>query len=65
MYKLPPIPTPPVTCNAPVVVLVEGTTLEMVAVDPIYNVLPIPTPPATCSTPVLVLVAAVVPKILT
>jgi hypothetical protein len=51
-YKLPPIPTPPVTVNAPVpdeIAIVELVNLEE---SPTYSEPPIPTPPVTVKAPV-------------
>jgi hypothetical protein len=49
-YKLPPIPTPPATVNAPVVVLVAGVVLTLVSPFT-YKLPPIPTPPVTVRAP--------------
>ena len=50
VYKLPPIPTPPVTTNAPEVVDVEVVLFVIDAVPPI-NAFPVtPRPPETTNT---------------
>ena len=57
-YKLPPIPTPPATVNAPEVVefasdLSKITTRFVAEILPLTFKFPlIPTPPATCNAPV-------------
>ena len=59
-YKLPPIPVPPTTCKAPVVVFDAAVMLVIVvmpaifAPPPILIFSPIPTPPYTTTAPVLV-----------
>ena len=61
-YSAPPMPTPPTTFNAPVVVLVAevvdvkstrpvATMLVPVMSPPTFKFLPIPTPPATVKAP--------------
>ena len=61
-FKFPPIPIPPDTTRAPVVVLVDGRLLPihilpiLVVIPPTYKFPPIPAPPFTMSAPVLVLV---------
>ena len=53
-YKLPLIPTPPLTTNAPLVESVDSVvalTIRLPAV-PIFKLPPIPTPPLTTKAPV-------------
>ena len=65
-YKLPPIPTPPRTCKAPVVVEVDcvvpkiTSLLVTVELPPTTKLPPIPTPPnGTVRAPVAVVPACV------
>ena len=65
-YKLPLTPTPPLTTNAPVVVLVltvpESAIILPAAsiIPPVNNAPPMPAPPRTINAPVEVLVLGVV-----
>ena len=54
------MPTPPATCNAPVLVDVEFVKLVTVVAPPTNNPPAIPTPPLTCRAPLLVDNTAVV-----
>ena len=55
------MPTPPTTCNAPVIVEVAFAVFRIVAVLPTYNAPPMPAPPTTCNAPVIVEVAELDP----
>ena len=55
MYKLPLIPAPPITTNAPVLVLVLTLPLAATMLPPTKRFPPIPVPPTTTNAPVLVL----------
>jgi hypothetical protein len=46
-FKLPPIPTPPLTCKAPVLVLVDDVRLDITNVV----VVPVEDPPPVNNTP--------------
>ena len=54
-FNAPPIPTPPSTTNAPLLVDVESTVLIMCPVPPIFIFFSIPTPPSITKAPVLTL----------
>ena len=60
-----PMPTPPATTRAPVLVDVELVTLVTVVTPPTNNPPPIPVPPATCNAPEFVDIVALVPVITT
>jgi hypothetical protein len=53
--RFPPMPTPPATTNAPVVVEVLISVLKNLTNSPTCKFLPIPAPPATVNAPVSVL----------
>ena len=52
-YKLPPIPTPPATVNAPVAVLVALVASNMLCVPPYVLGPATPIPPLTTRAPLL------------
>ena len=68
-FKLRPIPTPPATCSAPLLVDVELVTLVTVVMPavaippPTFTFSPTPNPPATVNAPELVDVEFVEPVI--
>ena len=63
-FKLPTIPAPPATFNAPVVVDVETVLPKILTFDPAVICLEIPAPPCTNKPPVCVVVLSPVPLIL-
>ncbi len=65
MYKLPPIPTPPVTTNAPEVVEIEVCELVIFVVPPIKALPVTPNPPNIDKAATVVDDAFVAPSIVT